>query len=230
MTHSKIKWQPAHFPVGTVALFQVGGTDEVKEYIVDSVSCNGHQSYVVTDHRHERTYTYSDGSLGSYPGAINITHCIGIIKRGDGPIYFETNAQSKKFQNEFLTNKNGFRNAVFGTKSKSQYYIFDLRDFVYNTVQLYLNNHPNEKQHLIDFDKVFDDLVKLSIFETLPYGRFHLGYLVSKKKFNRVLVQTIRQSRTSVSAAKRDWDNEMYDMMSDEITDDNGTLYSHEKV
>lgn len=83
-----VKWAPAHFPQGTrvaVKLPGINKRDLIEEFTVSHISCNDVDSYCIVSNE-----IATDGILVGEPKTFNITHVIGIIKRGIGPLLIES--------------------------------------------------------------------------------------------------------------------------------------------
>lgn len=82
-----VKWAPEHFPQGTRVAVKLPGMSErypVEEFTVSRISCNDIDSYCIISNE-----IATDGR----PKTFNITHVIGIIKRGTGPVLIENVGQ-----------------------------------------------------------------------------------------------------------------------------------------
>lgn len=82
-----VKWAPEHFPQGTrvaVKLPRMSERNLIEEFTVSRIICNDVDSYCIVSNE-----IATDGILVGEPKTFNITHVIGIIKRGIGPLLIE---------------------------------------------------------------------------------------------------------------------------------------------
>lgn len=82
-----VRWAPEHFPQGTrvaVKLPRINERDIIEEFTVSRIICNDIDSYCIVSNE-----IAADGK----PKTFNITHVIGIIGRGTGPLLIENESQ-----------------------------------------------------------------------------------------------------------------------------------------
>lgn len=179
-------WSPAHFPVGTVALFEScmeKFNPETKsyplvEYRVDKIICNGINSFVVLD---ESKWCEARKDLGS---SINIAYCRKIVKRGDGPVLITEHRYP-------VLDKLEFWQDIKPIGAKNKYQIAYLNDWVRWAIRrdAVLRDLPNT---LIDYEKIVGLLVQsLGV-------RSCYSLCISKKRLNRAFKKVLAKSFVDV--------------------------------
>jgi hypothetical protein len=131
-----MKWQPEHFPRGTVVEYCIGSKDfnETKTAVVKNIVQNGVDSYCI------QTVDWN-ADLIMYV-SFNIDHVTKIVKRGKGGMIYHS-------YNTFPVSK-AFQSTTF-RKAKSKYQcLFDIETYVTAAVLRHIPEHGK----IFDFDKM----------------------------------------------------------------------------
>jgi len=183
-----MKWQPEHFPRGTVVEYCIGSKNfnETKTDVVKNIVQNGVDSYCIqTDTWDERTGINT---------AFNIDHVTKIVKRGKGGMKYSVTA-------DYPVNKS-FQSTTF-RKAKSKYQcLFGIEMYVTAAVLRHIPEHGK----IFDFDKMRECIY--SVQNPLGIRRRVLDenigiyvHDVSKKKVKRWLKQNINRFLKKKSVA-----------------------------
>ena len=202
-----MKYQPEHFPRGTVVEYSVGGgKSNTKLAVVDSIQKNGADSYCIRTKK-SGMYMYT---------FFNISHVVKIVERGQGPMVF--------IEQKITTHNQDWFSIVKPHKAKNRYQCcFNIDDYIL----LNMSNLTNNTQ-LVDFDRLKKHIRSvqnpLGIRKRLVQHMYSVQYPhlaedhdkftvldVSKKKLKRWLKQNINRflikKKVAVKQEEEMWDD-----------------------
>ena len=192
-----IKWQPEHFPIGTVVeVFVAGIHSEPMQRTVTSISINSEMSVIII------TDTWDDGF--EVWDAYNIEHVIRIISHGDGACKISLTSSILHLE-EYIFGNNGSYELFLGNrvKSKTSYLVNCAKELL--KLLVFRISGGLIYTRTIDIERLYTYLLDRGVIQIHPSSTWcYKTYVTAnKRKLNKAIRQNINRFKIKRSVVQQ---------------------------